>query len=782
MARELLVYIDVQRIIKKVLRSMLILRDVSLFVGLFFIVSCSGQAGVPNSTGLNPIPIEIPTKSFQIPQNIAISISELNNRGEVPFASVASIVEDHNIQVSTLLSIFAGVEIPADKTRSDYDATVNGSQLHFDFSDYNFGDYSDQNLLTVDCSQTCSGNSKVLPVCVRVWVDGHRYLAAKLFLVGSEPAGCMRINGAEVMNEQFVDTAALTGAETYKGGWAFDFRENEEQFEAFFSTSGDGEKLFPGGHVVTQETDLVFNNSVFDFTVDGESAHTEFIAAFRRDSDCMRTSVVLNGAAGDAFFEDVFASKSTAAELHENCDDGLPSAALSQLVRLPEPSDYTLPMENLPGYVSTAKGSPGTLNQSFGNGGVFSKSIILGDDSALAMAVLDDGSILLAGSTNSSTIFERRSGANLSAKAAPGGGVFDPLDNDLAVMKILANGQLDLTFGVDGLALIDVGSIGDSVYGILVQNSGDIVLIGETTTQTFLLRISENGRVDTSFGHTGSGIVLLDAAGGSAGRALTLDDQDRIVAVGKSEQSVHLMRFTANGLIDATFGNDGEVITSFDQNSIANSVSIDRSGRIVVGGFITSADGGTTPGSAIVIRYLASGLLDENFGDSGMANLGVSMDSGVKDLLINTSGDIFAVGGVWNGLDDDWGVWKISETGILVNSFGSSGLVQRAGGIGLGDLALTVREQTDGKILVAGYVRSGFNSNGDRSAAPHMELIRYNSNGAMDITFGEEGVFSSTLAETDAGSLIHSISVFSEDKILIGAQVDGGMSLLSIWQ
>jgi uncharacterized delta-60 repeat protein len=64
-------------------------------------------------------------------------------------------------------------------------------------------------------------------------------------------------------------------------------------------------------------------------------------------------------------------------------------------------------------------------------------------------------------------------------------------------------------------------------------------------------------------------------------------------------------------------------------------------------------------------------------------------------------------------------------------TFGTGGIVTTPIGSG-NDYGRSVAIQTDGKLVVAGYSNNGTNSD--------FALVRYTTNGALDLTFGTGGI------------------------------------------
>ncbi len=149
-----------------------------------------------------------------------------------------------------------------------------------------------------------------------------------------------------------------------------------------------------------------------------------------------------------------------------------------------------------------------------------------------------------------------------------------------------------------------------------------------------LVRYTASGDLDTSFGG-GDGIVTTMIGPGSVGwgaangeaLSVALQPDGRILVAGYSPEpndsfpvrgDLALVRYTASGDLDTTFGGGDGIVTthllpssfSYDRGS---SVTIQPDGRIVVAGFSFNWSKDTDYDFAVV-RYNADGSLDQSFG------------------------------------------------------------------------------------------------------------------------------------------------------------------------
>ena len=141
--------------------------------------------------------------------------------------------------------------------------------------------------------------------------------------------------------------------------------------------------------------------------------------------------------------------------------------------------------------------SSGALDTTFGGGdGMVIAAYANGTGQAKALAMLGDGSIILAG-----TLMD-----------------YSGFGNDFAAIKLLSDGTLDTAFGSNGWAIVNLGGESEAANGVVVADSGHIVLVGESTSteaqDVGLARLTSDGQLDETFGGGGTGFVLTDFAGG----------------------------------------------------------------------------------------------------------------------------------------------------------------------------------------------------------------------------------------------------------------------------
>lgn len=360
----------------------------------------------------------------------------------------------------------------------------------------------------------------------------------------------------------------------------------------------------------------------------------------------------------------------------------------------------------------------GSPDPTFGAGGK-----VLGaqgaNEAAFAVAVTQDGSIVVAG---------RR-------------------DGDMMVTRFKSSGALDTKFGTGGVAVADFNGE-DTAYSIAIAADGSIVVGGGSlqpaapgapATEAFAFaRFRKDGKPDPFFGSSGQS-RFAQGAGGNVAGSVAIDDSGRVVAAGPGEGGkVAVVRLSANGTEDTSFGANGILIV----DQLATLSGLGRPDRSI--GIVAQPDGSVlvsnrSPGGDFgVARILANGTLDPAFGGGdGATTVDFGGDDDADQLLVQGSGEIFALGTTTAG-GSQLAVAALAPDGSLITSFGEGGKftveatpTEAARELRVGDLVLRAFGSLQSGRLVLG------GSDQRQAAVTSSPLRRLNTPGASLIgTFG----------------------------------------------
>ena len=191
------------------------------------------------------------------------------------------------------------------------------------------------------------------------------------------------------------------------------------------------------------------------------------------------------------------------------------------------------------------------------------------------------------------------------------------------VVRLRPGGALDPSFGAGGIVQTSIGAPSETDSAVAVQLLGDgrIVVGGRADADFGLARYLANGELDASFGV--NGVATVSTSIDDVITDLTVLPDGKVVAAGYNQaydpgySSFRLARFLTNGALDPTFGSGGLVGTDFPDTWEAHpsSISVQPDGKLVVAG---NADPDYWYHSVFALaRYRTDGSLDTSFGDGG---------------------------------------------------------------------------------------------------------------------------------------------------------------------
>jgi uncharacterized delta-60 repeat protein len=240
------------------------------------------------------------------------------------------------------------------------------------------------------------------------------------------------------------------------------------------------------------------------------------------------------------------------------------------------------------------------------------------------------------------------------------------------------------------------------------------------------------GDLDTAFGSGGIAVVSIGAFD-DHGQAIAIQSDGRIVVAGYAfnglDEDFALARFTASGALDPDFGIGGVASAPIGGSTdFAVSAVVQGAGAIVLAG---SSFNGTDEDFALA-RFELDGQLDATFGTLGKVTtpIGSGYDTG-RAAAIDSDGRILLAGYSFNGSDFDFALVRYDEDGLLDAAFGANGKVTTPVGPSH-DFARSVAVQADGRIVLGGYLFNGVDED--------FAVVRYNSDGTLDTSFGVGGV------------------------------------------
>ena len=365
----------------------------------------------------------------------------------------------------------------------------------------------------------------------------------------------------------------------------------------------------------------------------------------------------------------------------------------------------------------------GSLDQSFANNGILILQLsATSGDQAISVEVQSDGKILVAGDAYQGT-----------ATAT-----------DFYVLRFNENGTFDSSFGSNGKVFTDFNGLNDIADAMVIQPDGRIILAGQTATPNSrfnfaLVRYNADGSLDPRFGNGGK-VDLGTPTFESLIRDVQLQSDGKIVAVGRrfsgTDSDFVVLRYDSDGAFDTSFDQDGMVVTSFGAMDFANSVEIQPDGKIFAVG--TASVGSPSRDVFTAARFNIDGSFDTTFDGDGKLTTAIGDWGDVAyDTVILPDGKMLVAG----TSQDQFSLVRYNVDGSLDSGFDGDGKVTTALGT-IEDKGFSLALAHEGKIIVGG---SSFDGTSERDLA----LVRYNSNGQVDGSFGLVGRVQTSVANLE---------------------------------
>jgi uncharacterized delta-60 repeat protein len=355
------------------------------------------------------------------------------------------------------------------------------------------------------------------------------------------------------------------------------------------------------------------------------------------------------------------------------------------------------------------------------------------EDLAFKIAVLADGKFLVLGNS----------------------------DYRVSVSRYLANGAPDMSFGSNGMVLVDQGRL-DFCTELLVQSDGQILVTGDSRdklsfdAELLLMRFTKDGKLDTSFG--GDGIVrhkYYDATGQSL--AVTAEGN---ILVGTSPMNIgaSVVAFHPDGSLAAMFSGANEYKFSSSVATTDPKVIVQAGGAILLfdSYWVRDVVGYDGRYNVELHRLTPAGAVDGSLDPQALAHPDLGLDLRLVDVDVQADGKVLVCAYVQYSYFNGDALLMRFDNNKLDPSFGVNGIAR----LGVDDLAsfFQLVIAPDGKLLIAGTISSVATLTND------IALFRLNANGTPDKDFGIDGMLRNNL-----GSLEHvrGVDVQADGKILV---------------
>ena len=194
-------------------------------------------------------------------------------------------------------------------------------------------------------------------------------------------------------------------------------------------------------------------------------------------------------------------------------------------------------------------------------------------------------------------------------------------DDRLAVRKLDAGGAHDPAYGPEDAdqATSPAEHPLDFPVALATTATGEVVALASDGFVPTLVRFTAEGELDESFG---GGVVVLDGFGPRNGRDVVIDDQGRMLVLGMVNSVIQVGRVLTDGSLDPTFGDAGiaavtvtmPLSSDYDEHVEARALALQPDGSIVVAAsyeYDLGEDDVLEEESVLVARLLPDGALDD---------------------------------------------------------------------------------------------------------------------------------------------------------------------------
>ncbi len=242
--------------------------------------------------------------------------------------------------------------------------------------------------------------------------------------------------------------------------------------------------------------------------------------------------------------------------------------------------------------------------------------------------------------------------------------------DEFAVKKLKPDGTIDTSFGRAGWSAFST-SVEDYAKDLIFQPDGNIILVGNNPNHEIIVaRMSPTGVLDKSFGSNGITRIpslpytyedKISAGLQSDGKILiasTVNLSDR--------QDWFVYRLLTNGQVDTSFNVD---ISFNSYLTFVQKMIVLSDNSILLAGYIP----GTNGNDFTIVKLLANGQIDSNFGTNGKVIFDFGGDDKANGILLNSQNQIIVSGQTLQGTTFSFALLALNLNGSIDKYVSSSG-------------------------------------------------------------------------------------------------------------
>jgi uncharacterized delta-60 repeat protein len=389
--------------------------------------------------------------------------------------------------------------------------------------------------------------------------------------------------------------------------------------------------------------------------------------------------------------------------------------------------------------------APGDRDPTFGQGGLaaFSFPVFSRRAEPIASALQTNGKLTIAGQCNSA-----------NARAA-------------CVLRMTPSGDLDASFGVSGQLTIPEFGTSGYVFDIAYQDDGRLLLGGSCDVGSgkspCVVRLQANGALDTSFGVQGVAILSVATWSNTASDIKSIKPlPDGRIALGvlctlpnSGDVRFCAAQLQSNGALDVSFGAGGAVTVepgmSLGEYQVLAVAAIDTAGQWVIAGTCFGAP--LAANSFCAVRLHPNGARDLSFGTNGaFVHTVTNVRADLRQAALSIDGGMVLAALCTKDQTDELGTCLVAMTasGLLDPAFGTNGVV-RIGYVGDSPRFPRFTRQSDGSLVVV------------NKCGPSDDICRgrWRSDGTLDPTLSIE------IDQRPLGQAPISVAVDAQGRIVV---------------
>ncbi|GAL85165.1 hypothetical protein MYP_2394 [Sporocytophaga myxococcoides] len=286
---------------------------------------------------------------------------------------------------------------------------------------------------------------------------------------------------------------------------------------------------------------------------------------------------------------------------------------------------------------------------------------------------------------------------------------------------------------------------------IAAQSDEKMVMVGTSLNGSdghvfTCVRINPDGTLDESFASKGRGVYSISDSTDDYAETVAIDKAGRILIGGyyKAARTTLpvIIRLTRDGNIDKTFGKEGKFFPDLTTKKMTGIYSLKRQGDkiLAVGSYIDSIDMFINGPTTVVFRLNDDGEVDRTFGSKGVTIL-----EHVACYQIALNETSIALGGYYpmpvkTSSMTNPAIAMLKSDGIINTNFGAKGFYKRE--VVAEELIADLAFQKDGKLVTVGHVNN------------QSVIMRLTNSGKIDSLFATNGRLVNLFAYLELGRSI----------------------------